>query len=313
MISEPPVSVIIPTYNRCEKLKRALKSVEKQSYSNMSVIIVDDNSDPPVEDWLDKQRYSVEIIIIRHDANLGAVNSRISGIERANGELIAFLDDDDTWKSKKIEKQAAKLNDKSAGMVYVGREFIANGTRQNTIIPSKSGDIHKELLCENFIGSYSCVMISTEVIQEVGLPDREFPTEQDWEWFVRISKQFKICVIEQPLAQRRGSGISKQYETKRKVSYPLFIEKYETDARSYGLLFYRYWKSRIYFNIGWEAFIREKNLNISRKYFIKSLVSYPLNYASVAFFIFTYISCISHLIPGAIKERAGEYLRWEQA
>ena len=95
------VSIIITTYNRVALLKRALVSVEQQSYANIEIIIVDGSTNNESELFCkNKQQYHY----IRTESQHPNVLRNI-GIKSANGNLLAFLDDDDTWEKSKIEKQ----------------------------------------------------------------------------------------------------------------------------------------------------------------------------------------------------------------
>ncbi len=106
----PKVSVIIPTYKRAHFLKRAVESILAQSYQNIQVVVVDDNSNDPEsrEDTMktmsefssdDKVKY------ILSDKKLGGGPARNLGIENADGEYITFLDDDDEYEIPKVEAQ----------------------------------------------------------------------------------------------------------------------------------------------------------------------------------------------------------------
>lgn len=104
------VSVVIPTYSRNDTLCKAIDSVLGQTYQNLEIIVVDDN--PADSEW----RKSTEELMVRYaddprirylqnKENLGGAGARNEGIKAANGEYIAFLDDDDVYFERKIEKQ----------------------------------------------------------------------------------------------------------------------------------------------------------------------------------------------------------------
>lgn len=111
----PLVSVVIATYRREESLQKAIISIINQTYSNVEVIIVDDNSN---EEWnnkvdkiIEKCRVSTEIpiIYIKNEHNLGSARTRNIGIDNASGEYITFLDDDDIYLPNKIEYQVRDM------------------------------------------------------------------------------------------------------------------------------------------------------------------------------------------------------------
>ena len=106
------VSVIIATYKRENDLKKALESLAKQSYSNMEIILVDDNGNA---EWNMKVSAIVDTFVNNHPnitlnyivnvPNQGSARTRNIGINAANGEYITFLDDDDIYLPDKVKKQ----------------------------------------------------------------------------------------------------------------------------------------------------------------------------------------------------------------
>jgi glycosyltransferase involved in cell wall biosynthesis len=92
------ISVIIPTYNRPHLLPRALESVASQAHSDVEVIVVDDASTHGIEAIVAKYASRLPgLIFIRHDTNKGVNAARNTALQRATGELICFLDDDDEY------------------------------------------------------------------------------------------------------------------------------------------------------------------------------------------------------------------------
>ena len=108
----PSVSVIIPTHNRGEMLRRAIDSVLSQTYKDFELIIVSDGS----ADETDKVIVSYtdpRIRFLKHDKSRGASAARNTGIRASIGQYIAFLDDDDEWTLDKLEVQVPVI-EKSA-------------------------------------------------------------------------------------------------------------------------------------------------------------------------------------------------------
>lgn len=107
------VTVVIPTYRRSKSLQRALKSVINQTYKNIEIIIIDDNTET---DYSKKVCEIIKlfsdnrIIYIKNKKNLGGALSRNKGIQEAKGKYVAFLDDDDWYLPENIEKKLRKLN-----------------------------------------------------------------------------------------------------------------------------------------------------------------------------------------------------------
>ena len=98
---EELISVIIPTYNRRDKVTYAVKSVLDQTYSNIEVIIIDDASTDNTEAEIKKIKDD-RIRYIYMEKNHGAEGARNVGIKEANGTYIAFQDSDDIWEKEKF-------------------------------------------------------------------------------------------------------------------------------------------------------------------------------------------------------------------
>lgn len=240
-MSDPLVSVVIPTYGRPEFLREAIESVERQTYRNVEVVVVDDHSPEPVEQLLDDVSFRSDgrLRFIRHEENQGASAARNTGIEAADGSFIAFLDDDDYWLESKLQRQVetfANAGDE-VGLVYTGQKFVANGKTASVWNPSLSGDVTTEMLAGAEIGTFSTVMVRAAVPEVVGELDERFPCWQDREWLLRVSVEYGFESVREPLAVRRSSEheqISDDFEAKRDVAYPLFLEEFRPLAAEYG-------------------------------------------------------------------------------
>jgi glycosyltransferase involved in cell wall biosynthesis len=202
------VSVIIPTYNRAACLKLALASVLNQTYQSFEIIVVDDASTdgtPGVVRGLADAR----ITYVRHEVNRGKVGAgaaaRNSGIARARGTYIAFLDDDDEWLPEKLARQVAVLeaSPRSVGAVYTGFVKIDQATGQivERIIPTRRGTISRDLIAENCVGTPSTVLVRNECFQKVGLFDESMAFGEDYDMWIRIASEFEFDYIDEPLVR----------------------------------------------------------------------------------------------------------------
>ena len=119
------VSVIIPVYN-CEKyIDRTLQSVFAQTYKNIEIVLVDDQStDSSAEIIKHYQEFHPEIVYFLQPKNMGAGHARNKALELAKGQYVAFLDADDVWKPSKIEKQVKLLREKDGGFCFAAIEMI---------------------------------------------------------------------------------------------------------------------------------------------------------------------------------------------
>lgn len=200
------VSVIIPTYKReFSVLNRALNSVLNQTHLNLEIIIVDDFPKTPEQNTILKEINKLNdsrIKYIEHEVNKGACAARNTGIMNANGEYIAFLDDDDEWLPEKVKLQLASFDDEEVGLVYTDSytiKEISHKSRVSVRSHPVEGWVFTKLLKKNYIGSTSFVMIKREVFNTVGLFDTSMLSAQDAEMWLRISKSYKVRHINKPL------------------------------------------------------------------------------------------------------------------
>lgn len=235
----PLVSVVLPTYDRPEMLVEAVESIERQSYSNIELVVVDDASPIPVREVLaDRSIDDIQWRCFRHDSNRGANAARNTGIRKSNGDLVAFIDDDDRWLPEKIEAQVAMFREggEDVGVTLVAQKVEYEGEVTTVRVPEVEGDATPKLLEGKTGGTFSAIAVRRSAIDAAGLPDERFPSWQDREWLVRLSRHCKFAVDPRPLVVKRGGDyrqIGNEFETKRDVSYPLFLEKHRDLAAEY--------------------------------------------------------------------------------
>jgi glycosyltransferase involved in cell wall biosynthesis len=124
MSNRPLVSVIIPTYNRIQKISGAINSVLKQTYTNVQLIVVDDGSDDNTPELM-KSFPTVEYIIQPH---AGQATARNTGLAHAKGSIIASLDSDDMWEPDFLERSVTVLEEKKADFVFANwHQQLNNG------------------------------------------------------------------------------------------------------------------------------------------------------------------------------------------
>lgn len=277
----PLVSVVIPTYGRNESLVGAVESVIEQTYSNVELFIVDDGSAVPVAETMSDVEFDPlrSVTFIRHQSNRGANAARNSGIRAATGTYVAFLDDDDRWDETKISKQveAFDASGPEVGVVYAG--LRAESPRGTTVSnPSAEGDVVKDLLTGETFGQFSSIMVRSDVIEDAGLPDERFPAWQDREWFFRLAQHCHFKPVPETLTYRhtgRSDSISSNFEQKRDVAYPLFVEKHYPFARDHGRYYARSFLASLRRTLGRSA-VRAGRYRQARRYFLLAFLANPL-------------------------------------
>ncbi|MFP4185622.1 MAG: glycosyltransferase family 2 protein [Thermoplasmata archaeon] len=196
------VSVILPTFNREDKVGRAIQSVLNQTYKNFELIVVDDASTDNTSEvvkYFDDDR----IVYHRNESNLGGGGSRNIGIELSKNDLIAFLDDDDEWLPTKLEKQIEIIKESPSSCcgVYTGLKKIMDDQVVSEKINHKEGDLFYELLWKNIIGSTSVVLLKKEPVNEVGAFKESLPASQELELYLRLSREYEFRCVPQSLVR----------------------------------------------------------------------------------------------------------------
>lgn len=196
----PQVSVIIPTHKRPFFLPRAISSVLAQTYQDWEMIVVDDASNDETGAIV-KSFSDPRIQYLYHEVAKGGSAARNTGILKGQGKFLAFLDDDDEWFPHKLQCQVDLLerSPSKVGVVFAGCKKIeqSSGSVLGTHIPTMKGDLSKELLLHNSVGSTSSVLLKRECLQQVGLFDETLPSGQDYDLWIRISKAWHFtCVSE---------------------------------------------------------------------------------------------------------------------
>lgn len=263
------VSVVIPTYDRGDLVKRAIRSVLSQSFDSIELLVIDDHSPTPVREHLENTDIETDQLTIhRHSENMGGNAARNTGIDLASGQYVAFLDDDDEWYEKKIERQVQAAESTGAGVVYTGIEQFSDGTTNATKTPNTSGDVTEELLTGNFIGSFSAVLVKKDVIERVGYPDDDLPSWQDWDYYLRLSEETTFQAVPEPLVRRYSDAheqISDDHSTKRDVTVPRFVSKHRQRAKNYGIL--SEFEATIAAEVGWSAALNGRYREAAKQYF----------------------------------------------
>ena len=223
------ISVVIPGYNRRDKLPACLFSVLGQTYTNMEVIVVDDASTDGTQELFENIT-DPRVKYYRYEQNRGACYARNYGAERARGELLAFQDSDDTWHAEKLEKQLRLLEESGADLCFCGMNRIAHDG-SNYYFPVH--DFHgekalEEFLAENRAGTQT--MLMKKGVWEALRFDESFRRYQDWDFAIRAAEHFTLCYLPEALADSEVGGDSISFAVK---SYPALVHLYEKHRALY--------------------------------------------------------------------------------
>lgn len=156
------VSVIIPVYNNSLYLDECMDSVINQTYENLEIIIVDDDSTDNSLEVIGKY-HDKRIKVIKLRKNSGAAIARNKGVEVATGDYLCFLDSDDYWVLDKIERQVKFMSDGDHAFIYGDYAYYNNGKVREVRVPKSLN--YKQLLKDTTIFT-STVMFDMKKIRK---------------------------------------------------------------------------------------------------------------------------------------------------
>ncbi len=200
------VSVIIPTFNRAQKIARAVASVLYQTFADYEILVIDDGSEDTTSKAL--APFLPHIQCITHSKNLGVSAARNTGIRASDSPLIAFLDSDDYWLPDKLATQVSFFSEHPEAVACQTEErWIRRGVRVNPMKKhfKPSGEIFEPCL-KLCVVSPSAAVVKRSLLEEVGVFDEDFPVCEDYDLWLRISWKYPIWLIPEPLVIKEGGS-----------------------------------------------------------------------------------------------------------
>jgi hypothetical protein len=254
------VSVVIPTYNRAQRIPAAIESVLGQDGSETEIVVVDDGSTDQTATVV--RRFGERVRYVQQP-NAGVGAARNTGIDHATGEFISFLDSDDRWQPFKLSMQLALFKARpDTGLVFsnfsiethdgsmrpngaslwAGREVdFPEMERLEVIQPSSPavtwptptvdcwvGPMYRQLLTELPILT-SSVVVRRSVLDHSTRYTERVALFEDWEFFARVARRAPIGYVESSTTINVGhcdpGRVSKCSSLDRAVSYRTLLER----------------------------------------------------------------------------------------
>ncbi len=201
------ISVIIPTFNRAQLLRRALLSVLNQTRQPNEIIIIDDGSVDETAELIAREFPAIRYIF---QQNQGVSSARNRGIAAASSEWIALLDSDDEWLSEKLHKQMKLLqlereNGTHYRICHTDEIWIRDGKRVNPKVKHQKfgGYIFQKCLPLCVI-SPSSAIIHKSIFEEIGRFDESLPACEDYDLWLRICARYPVLFLPRPLLVKYG-------------------------------------------------------------------------------------------------------------
>ena len=228
------VSAVIPLYNGERFIEEALRSLQQQTVQPDEVLVVNDGSTdggPQIVERLAAE-YPIKLL---HKENGGQAAARNFGIARAGGDLIALLDQDDTWYPGHLEEMVKPFRRPSTsevGLVYsnldqIDRDgsMVCRGLLSTLPFPNPKRDLYTCLRQDVFVLP-SASMISRAAFNAVGGFDERLMGYEDDDLFVRLFRAgYDITYIEQPLSRWRIHASCASYHPRMDRSRSLYMRK----------------------------------------------------------------------------------------
>lgn len=201
----PLVSVIIPTSDRPTLAARAVRSAVRQTYVQLEIVVVDNGSSSPLDLPADLAR-DRRIRLLRLNGPVGAGEARNAGVRASRGDLLAFLDDDDVWRPKKIERQVqtlARCGERTAA-VESGCEIWDGPRLVERYVPRTNRDLPTALL-EGPLLQPSTVLLRKSAFEELGGFDPVLLRIEDWDFWVRFADSYDAAPLREVHVDRQAS------------------------------------------------------------------------------------------------------------
>ena len=192
------VSIVLPTYKRAQLLQLAVRSVLAQTYTNWELIVVDDNS--PDETAAVMAGFTdPRIRYVRNDPNLKLPRTLNRGFALARGDFLTWTSDDNLFAEQAVEKMVARLQAGGCDLVYADYHLFEKQDAEGRPLDPVHDKLpaREQLAQGNHIGA--CFLYTRSVYEAVGDYDPELFLVEDYDYFIRVARQFTLAHIAEPL------------------------------------------------------------------------------------------------------------------
>ncbi len=261
-MSDPAVSVVLPTYNAERYIAAAVESVLDQTFRDFELIVVDDGSSDSTPGVLARFGQRIRRLV---QGNGGVARARNAGIQASRGRWIAFLDADDTWSPALLDRQLAALRATPAKRaVYSAMTIVDDELRPLAVRRGASHDSSLQALLTrgNVVMACSNVVCETAVLHDLGGFDPSLSQCADWDMWVRVATRTDFAYVDEPLVnyRRHGANMSRDPRLLERDSVRVLVKGFALTelppplrewrrrslARNYTVLGGSYFRARMY-------------------------------------------------------------------
>lgn len=299
-VPKPAVSVIIPSYNCEAYIAETIGSVLDQTFDDLELIVVDDGSADRTRDIVLSYGAPVRLLAQK---NRGVCAARNYGIREARGQYICLMDHDDYWFPNKLALQLEQMHrHPEVGLVY--SSFIWWHPGEDGVFPHHdsfdqasfadgtdeqfSGWIYHQLLLDCWVLT-SAALIRAEVFDKCGVYDESLPYSEDWDLWLRFSREYPFIMLKRPLTlyrqhPRQGNRVPRNidYRTELLAKAATKWGLCSRDGRCITKSQFNENIARYHSEYGLHN-LSAGNLKTANRAFLKAWSRYPLNWKNLAF------------------------------
>lgn len=194
----PIVSVIIPTFNRYDFLKETVSSILAQTYANLEVIIVSDNSSDQTSSIIDHFNDDRCHFYNLNEKSSGPAAVRNYGLSKCKGSLIAFCDDDDIWMPNKLQKQVAiMIANPHVALVATNVRYFSEEKSTLLYTAGVKGFLNRLSFIPRkyLMAFYNCIVISSAMVRKEYLPAKAFNEDKKYQGHEDVDLWLKLCSV----------------------------------------------------------------------------------------------------------------------
>ena len=207
LIEEFKVSVVIPTLNRKNFLKKAIESVSKQTFSPHEIIVVDNGSSDGTLEMINNEYPSVKTFV---QSIPGVSATRNLGIKMSEGNWVAFLDSDDQWHREKLKLQLESISQEENEVflshtdeTWYREEQIVNQKLKHR----KRGGFIFEFCLPLCCISPSSSLVKKEIFDQIGFFDESLEVCEDYDFWLRYCSKYPVNFVEKKLTFKFGGHL----------------------------------------------------------------------------------------------------------
>jgi glycosyltransferase involved in cell wall biosynthesis len=247
------ISVVIPTKNRAQRLVKAIVSAQQQIGVTLEILIVDDastdNTEEVVRSLADNDG---RIKYLRHHQSAGGGAARNTGIECAEGTLVAFLDDDDEWYENKLKLQLELLKNDPLAVAASSSFFLSRSGKSDQLITITPPGDRQQLLRLNHLGGASVCLAWRKILIDIRGLDPLLRSSQDWDLWLKLHKKGSIVVAQEPLVKyyvhngiRITGNLENEYQGRKGIFFR-YRKEMNSETRKHTLAMLIFYRAIIY-------------------------------------------------------------------